>query len=279
MKVSKLPYRNFEYNIRRAEALARLDGYLEDLLYDEGRKTIKPFLEIPNELAESLGFNRIMERAAEIVKREFEIELQEMEKEKENYEKIAKDAVKRLKPTLLKAKEMLEDLGLVMDQILLEQALVAAVSAFEVYLKELVVSAVALNRRVIKRFYPEISEGLSVSRLEEYDQDAKRTQAEIVASRVKLDINTIKSLLGRLLDSMNVFADKKTELKVSKIFEVRHIIIHQAGFTDPKFKKVTKSKSSIDKQITLTRRYVLDSIKTLKQVAERIEDYVRRSSK
>jgi len=279
LKVSKLPYRNFEYNIRRAEALARLDGYLEDLLYDEGRKTIKPFLEIPNELAESLGFNRIMERAAEIVKREFEIELQEMEKEKENYEKIAKDAVKRLKPTLLKAKEMLEDLGLVMDQILLEQALVAAVSAFEVYLKELVVSAVALNRRVIKRFYPEISEGLSVSRLEEYDQDAKRTQAEIVASRVKLDINTIKSLLGRLLDSMNVFADKKTELKVSKIFEVRHIIIHQAGFTDPKFKKVTKSKSSIDKQITLTRRYVLDSIKTLKQVAERIEDYVRRSSK
>jgi hypothetical protein len=63
-------------------------------------------------------------------------------------------------------------------------------------------------------------------------------------------------------------------MKVTKIFAVRHILVHQAGFIDPRFKKVTKSKESIDRQITLTRRYVLDSIKTLKLVAERIENHV-----
>lgn len=281
MRASKLPYENFEYNIRRAEALARLDSYLKDLLYNEGKGTIAPLFKIPNELIQALGIADVMKRAfermEESMKKEFEAEYKQ--KGKEYYERVAKDYARRLKPRLQKITEMFEDLGLLMDKTLLEQALVAAVSAFEVYLKELVVSAVALNPKVRKRFYPEISEGLSVSKLEEYGQDAKRTQAEIVASLVKLDINAIKSLLSRLLGSMNVFADKKSELKVSKIFAVRHIIIHQAGFIDPKFKKVTKSKSSIDKQITLTRRYVLDSIKTLKQVAERIENYVHRTSK
>jgi len=79
------------------------------------------------------------------------------------------------------------------------------------------------------------------------------------------------------LDLENVFTDKKTEAKVCKIFETRHIIIHQAGFIDPKFKRITKSKSSIDKQITLTRRYVLNSIKTLRQIVERIENHAHRT--
>jgi hypothetical protein len=254
---------------------------LKDLLYNEGKRTIAPLFKIPNELIQALGIDdvirRAFERMEESMKKEFEVEYKQ--KGKEHYERAAKDYVRRLKPRLQKIAEMFEDLGLLMDQTLLEQALVAAVSAFEVYLKELVVSVVALNPKVRKRFYPEINERLSVSKLEEYGQDARRTQAEIVASLVKLDINTIKSLLSRLLGSMNVFADKETELKVSKIFAVRHIIIHQAGFIDPKFKKVTKSKSSIDKQITLTRRYVLDSIKTFKQVAERVENYVHRLSK
>jgi len=219
LRASKLPYRNFEYNIRRAEALARLDGYLEDLLYNEGKRTIGAILEVPNEFVQVLGMDRIMRKIEETMKMELEAEFQH--KGKEHYEKIAKDYVKRLKPHLQKITEMFEDLGLLVDQTLLEQALVAAVSAFEVYLKELVASIVALNPKVRKRFYPEISGELGVHKLEEYGQDAKRTQAEIVASLVKLDINTIKSLLGRLQDSINAFADKKTELKVSKIFDAQ----------------------------------------------------------
>lgn len=281
MKVSKLPFRNFDYNIRRAEALARLDGYLEDLLYNEGKGTIQPLFKIPNELMQAMGIeeilNRVLGRIEESVKNEFEAEYKR--KGKEHYEKIAKEYINRQKPYLQKIQKMFEDLGLLMDQTLLEQALVAGVSAFEVYLRELVVSVVALNPKVRKRFYPEISEKLGVSILEEYGEDAKRAQAEIVAGLVKLDINKIKNLLARLMYLGNVFTDRKTELKVTKIFEIRHIIIHQTGFIDPKFKKVTKSKSGIDKQIMLTRRYVLDSIKTLKKVVERIENHVHRKSK
>jgi hypothetical protein len=217
-----------------------------------------------------------MNRVVEVMKSELEVEFQQ--KGREYFEKTAKDFIRQLKPRLQKIQTMLEDLGLIMDQTLLEQALVAAVSAFEVYLRELAVSIVALNPRVRKRFHTEIGEELSVSKLEEYGQDAKRAQAEIVADLVKLDINAIKSLVDRLLHLVDVFIDRRTELRVSKIFATRHIIIHQAGFIDPRFKRITKSKSAIDKQIKLSRRFVLNSIRILKDIVQRIEKHIHQAS-
>jgi hypothetical protein len=277
MRASKLPIRNFEYNTRRAEALARLDGYLEDLLHKEGRGTIGFLFDIPNELVHALGFDHVIDRTlkriGEEMKIEFEVEFRQ--RGKEYYEAVAKDYFKRLKPRLQKIVKMFEDLGLVMDQTLLEQALVVAVSAFEVYLQELTASVIMLNPGTRKRFHPEIDRGIKLAKLEEYKLDVKRTQGEIVADLIRLDANSIKSVFSRLLDLQNVFNDKKTESKVCRIFETRNVIIHRAGLTDPKFKKVTKSRGAINTQIRLSRRFVLNSIKVLRYLAQRIETHIR----
>jgi hypothetical protein len=279
LRVCKFAFRNFDYNIRRAEALARLDGYLEDLLYNEGKGTIKPFFKISNGLMQAFGmetvFDKALERVGMEMKKKFEEDVKQ--KGKEYYERVAKDYVEHLKPRLREAVKMFEDLDLLMDQTLLEQALVVAVTAFEVYLQELAASVIMLNSSIRKRFHTEIDRAIKLAKLEEYRLDAKRTQGEIIADLIRLNTGNIKSILHRLLDLENVFTDKKTEAKVCKIFETRHIIIHQAGFIDPKFKRITKSKSSIDKQITLTRRYVLNSIKTLRQIVERIENHAHRT--
>lgn len=271
MRASKLPFRNFDYNIRCAEALARLDGYLEDLLYNEGKGTLGALFEMPKEFMQVLGMDRIMRKIEGTMKIELEAEIQQ--KGKEHYERIVKDYVKQLKPRLQKIVRMFEDLGLVMDQTLLEQALVAAVSAFEVYLKELTVSVIMLNANIRKKFRGEIKT-IDVSKLEEYKQDAKRVQGEIVAELIRLDAQSMKGFLKRLIGLENVFADHATESKVRKIFEIRHIIIHRAGFTDPKFKKATRFKGSIDTQIKLGRKYVLSSIRTLKGLTKRIETHI-----
>jgi hypothetical protein len=276
MRASRIPFRDFEYNTRKAEALARLDGYLEDVLYKEGKGTFKPLFKIPEELMQALGFDKvidgILKRIGEEMVREFEAEVKR--KGKEYYETVAKDFFKRLKPRLQKIVKMFEDLGLVMDQTLLEQAMIAAVSAFEVYLRELAVSVVMLNSNIRKRFYHEINKEIDAKRLEEYGLDAKRVQGEIVADLIRLDINNIKSLFGRLLNMGNIFHDRKTELKVCKMFEIRHVIIHRAGLTDPKFKKITKSKGAIDTQIKLSRRFALSSIKILRDIVQRIETHI-----
>lgn len=276
LRASKLPYRNFDYNIRRAEALARLHSYLEDLLCREGKRTIQSLFKIPNELMQALGIdkviNRTMKRIEKDMKKEFEAEFEE--KGKEHYEKIAKDYVRRLKPRLQLITRMFEDLGLLMDQTLLGQALIAAVSAFEVYLRELTVSVIILNPSVRKKFQAEINNALSFRKLEGYKQDAKRVQGEIVAELVKLDTRRMKSFLKRLIGLENVFGDRKTESKIRKIFETRHIVIHRAGLTDPKFKKATGFKGGVDKQIKISREYVLNSIRVLRDLSHKIETHI-----
>jgi len=272
VRASKLPYDNFEYNMRRALALARLDGYLEDILSNEGKRTIGVFPDIQKEYAQMLGIDDLMgkiEKTMEAhLKTEYEL------KGKEHLEKVGKEMVKRLKPRFKKILWMFEDLGLVMDQTLLEQALVLAVSAFEVYLHELAVSIVTLNPGIRKRFTPEIESELSLARLEDYKDDAKRTQGEIVADLVRLEPRRVRSLLRRLVGMENVFGDRQMEQKVRRILECRHIVVHRAGLIDPKFKKVTKYKGAIDRQIKITRRSVLESIGVLQKIVDRVESAV-----
>ena len=275
VRASKLPFKNFEYNIRRATALARLDGYLEDILHNEGKRTIGVFLNLPKELMQSFKMDDLMRDIEKRIEAHFKAEYNQ--RGKQHFEKIGKELARRLKPHIEKISEIFQDLGLLMDQTLLEQALVVAVSAFEVYLKEIVVSVVTLNKSVRERFHEEISIGLSLTKLQEYKEDAKRTQGEIVADLVKLETRRIKSLLKRLIGNENIFGDLTTERKVRKIFEKRHIIIHRAGLIDPKFKKVTRYKGAIDRQIVISRRYVLRSIAILTELVDRVEASIRSS--
>jgi hypothetical protein len=272
MRASKLPYRNFENNIRRAEALANLDGYLEDLVNNEGKGTLNSLTKIPNEMMQVFGFERIMEKVTETLKKEMEIEIQN--KGKENLEQWGKDYFKKFEPKLLKLVTIVEDLGLLMDQTLLEQALIAAVSAFEFYIREVIVSIIKLNSRVRKKFIPEINKAIDAQKLEAYGNDAKRVQGEIVANLIKLDVNNMKGFFAKLLDVQNVFTDEKTERKVIKILQIRHLIIHRAGVVDPKYKKITKSRKSVDAQIRISRRIVLNFIKTLRNLAKGIESNI-----
>ena len=272
VRASKVPFKNFQYNIRRAEALARLDGYLEDILHNEGKRTIGVFLNLPKEMMKSFEMDKLMRDIEKTFEAHFKAEIKK--KGKQHLENIAKDLAKRLKPQIEKISEMLQDLGLLMDQTLLEQALIVAVSAFEVYLKEIVVSVVTLNKSVRERFRHEIDAELSLTKLQDYKQDAKRTQGEIVADRIRLDTRSIKSLLKRLTRNQNVFGDAGTERKVRGIFEKRHIIVHRAGSVDPKYKRATKYKGAIDKQISTSRRYVLISIAVLTDLVNRVESSI-----
>lgn len=153
MRVSKFPYRNFEFNMERAEALARLDGYLADLLHEKGKGTIQPLLEIPNELQQAFHIKEIMDRVKKRIEEELknEIKAEYEQKGKEHFEKIAKEYTsRRLKPRFQRIAVIFRNLELLSNQTLLEQSLVAGVSAFEVYLRELVASSMMLNPSIMR---------------------------------------------------------------------------------------------------------------------------------
>ena len=272
VRASKLPYDNFQYNMRRALALARLDGYFEDLLNNQGKRTIGPFLDLQKEMTKTIELDGLLRKIDRTMEAHFKTEAKL--KGEEYMEKVGKEMVDRLKPAVKSIVTIFEDLGLVMDQTLLEQAIVMAVSAFEVYLRELAVSVVTLNPSIRKKFTPEIQSELSLTKLEGYKDDAKRTAGEIVADLVKLEPRRVRTFSKRLVGMEDVFGDRRTEQKVRRILECRHVVIHRAGLIDPKFKKATKYKGAIDRQIRISRRFVLDSIKVLQRVVERVESHI-----
>ena len=94
VRASKLPFENFEYNIRRAQALARLDGYLEDILHNEGKRTIGVFLDMSRKVMQAVGMDDLMKEIEKTMKAHFMAELEL--KGKEHFEKIGKEMARVL---------------------------------------------------------------------------------------------------------------------------------------------------------------------------------------
>lgn len=266
MRVSKLPFQYFVENLRRARALARLDGYLEDIVFYGRSSPIGAFTSFPIQFTRFLGIDgklRVIERR---LHRQLSVKLGER-----YMTKIQEEIDAVFEPYSSKIQTIFKDLGLVMNQTLPEQALVLGVSAFEVYLREITVSIIALNPSVRRKFHKEIERGLSREKLEEYKEDAKRTQGEIVAESVGLELNRFKSLLGRIIGQQSVFLDEQEERWYVKITERRNIIVHRAGLIDPKFRKATGYRGAIGRPIIVKRRSTLRSLALLMALAYRIE--------
>ena len=79
LRVSQLPFKNFEYNIKRAQALARLDDYLEDILYNEGKWTIGMILDVSKEMMHSVGMDALMKEFEQTMKTHLRAEQKEKE--------------------------------------------------------------------------------------------------------------------------------------------------------------------------------------------------------
>ncbi|MBI2183336.1 MAG: hypothetical protein HYU39_00090 [Thaumarchaeota archaeon] len=174
-----------------------------------------------------------------------------------NKEKIEKDLQKLLMPDMKRWVKVFKDLGLVVGQTLPEQALVLGVSAFEVYMRELTSVIVANNPLVAERFNEEIKAGFTLGILAEYRDDAKRTKGEVVADTIKLDPNRLKLVLKRMIGWEQLFPDQESERFFVRIIESRNLVIHRAGLVDPKFKRVTRYKGSIDHPLKISRKYTI----------------------
>ena len=265
-RASTLPFRNFVENLRRARALARLDGYLEDVVLYGGRGPIGAFTSFPVQFARPLGIDEEIRGIERKLQRQLRTKLGDRYMTKIQAEI---DAV--VEPYSSKILTVFRDLGLVMNQTLPEQALVLGVSAFEVYLREMTASVIALNPSVRRRFHKEIERGFSLQKLEEYMEDAKRVQGEIVAESIGLGLDKFKSLLGRIMGPASVFYDSVEERRYVKIIELRNILVHRAGLPDPRFRRITKHRGAKGRPIVVTRRSVLRSLALLMALAYRIE--------
>ncbi len=270
VRVSKVPYESYQFNAKRAAALARLDGYLEDIFSGRVKDIFGGFTEFPNEMLKIIGIGdilteemnemmkRVKARAEPIIANQDQAEMR-----KKLEEKILPD-VKRLA-------QIVEDFGLVAGRTLPEQALVLGASAFEVYLKDITANIVANNSKIASKFREEIKNGLTLARLDAYRNDVKRTKGEIAAETVQLEPNRIRLILKRLIGWNEIFVSKDAERRFVRIIAIRNLIIHRAGQVDTKFKRITKHPGPVDQALEINRAYSLESLTFLTELVELVE--------
>ncbi|MDE1852585.1 MAG: hypothetical protein KGI38_02425 [Thaumarchaeota archaeon] len=269
-RVSKLPVKSFQHSMKRAAALARLDGYLEDLASGRVDKLLGGFAELPNEIMKIIGIDAIlMEEMNEMIKRvKVRAEPLIANLDQEQLKKRVQD---KILPDVKRLTQVFEDLGLVAGRTLPEQSLILGVSAFEIYLKDITSEMVAKNPRIEKRFSKEIKSGFNLSRLEAYRDDARRTKGEIAADAIKLEPNRIRLILRRLFDWDGIFVSRDIERKFVRIVATRNLIIHRAGLVDSKYKRLTDYNGRVGHLIVVTRRYSLESLSCLSDLVKLAE--------
>ena len=59
--------------------------------------------------------------------------------------------------------------------------------------------------------------------------------------------------------------------------KIRHLIVHNAGLVDQKFKKETRCRYKIDTVYPLTKKYVEDMIGSMFKVINKIEKEIKRN--
>jgi len=268
MKIDPTLLRNFDQNIRKAQALARAHEYLEDLLERGGNKTLGVFMKMYKEIMKSLGGEDI----EQIVKREIEARIGKRNQGQAISQ--SQDLVKLLRKEARKLEGLFEDMGLLINEVLLEQAVVTAVTAFEVYFRDTAIYIISNSREVHERFYQELKE-IKYDALRDLNFDLKRTLGtQAVRDFDFYSPDSIRSLYRRMFPEMELMAEGNTRRELADFIELRHIIVHNASIVDEKFKRNTRYRGQIGSHVNLKRKQILNSVMLIQVTIRNIHDEI-----
>lgn len=290
MKHKNIHYNFFQYTITRSKALIYLQDGIDILLESEGDffsylsdkypKTA-PFFNSFKEFSMSI-LDNFKESAESSINR---IELNE--KELKKFEKRIKNAVTQLKPEELERIfkpliNILESVQMIYDSPLYYDAIVTSVTAFETYLRDTLVDLISNNRKVENRFSQELQKDLNYEKIRYYDYDMENIMGYIVAEKISFyDLNEVdngyRKIFGKTKGRFSIFESQNQKKRLRKFIKIRHLIVHNAGLVDQKFKKETRCRHPIDTVYPLTKKYVEDMIGSMLKVVNKIEKEIKNS--
>ena len=172
-------------------------------------------------------------------------------------------------------------LKLVSERPLYHEAVVSSVTAFETYLKRTLVESVSRFPEIEKRFTPELKKEVSYEKISNMDYERDKALGYIVASTVNFyDMNKINEIFKRAFGIRNkewsLFSSKKAKKDMQKFMEIRHLIVHNGGFVDSKFKKKINCKENINEEYPLEREYIEEMMDEMLYVTSKIEKEIKR---
>jgi len=266
MRAAKWPFRAFQANVQKAQALAMAQQYLNEFLRKGSDKFIESWIgEAMAITKEIIGFD-IMELVKTTIQEPIKkaIEAEMAKRIPREPSQIDEETAQRAAEKFRKLAEPIISISTLEGQTLLEQAVVLGVTAYETYITDSVESILRLNTTMVDRFSPELQNRLDWEKIKKHGKDwLEAATAIILEQHNAFDLGKVQNLFLRLANLDDIFGDEETEKRIRKFIEHRHIIVHHAGRIDRKFGDVTGSRQGLGTTVELTTTYVTEGLEML----------------
>jgi len=244
----------------------RLQFYAEDLIRTGGKESLGRLMAFIGDLMSSFGFDEIMNlpqliegRISPILEKELGpiIERRFSALDQRKIEAAAKELEKKLLPKLEEYQAIAEEIGLVIERVMLEQSLVSAVTALEVYLHDVTIEVVAKNRFLSKRFSKTLQERLTYQDVANAGGDLGLALGMVAADSYDFySPESIAKHLTTLLGEKAPLREPNDRAELARILAFRHLIVHRAGLVDRQFKRRTGYRGNLNEPVAIKREFV-----------------------
>lgn len=163
--------------------------------------------------------------------------------------------------------EKLAEAGLALYYVYTEQALVSAVSASEVYFKDMLASAIQNDKRLLNRY---ADNGIKVKRILEIDMDLSGNIGMLIVEKMNFqNLDNVKNEYKKLFGFEPFTNEELNELK--KIFAIRHVIVHKSGIVDHLFISKTGLDYKVGNRLFFERDKILQMIEFIERIVIKID--------
>ncbi len=272
-RISKGPITTFRDNIKVARGFVKLHFYINDLLTTGGDESVGKLMEFTDQLLESLGvgFTSMGEMITGHLQSEVETGL--VSRGEEGVKQFVDSMRTTLRPSLERAVETIEEVKAAVERGLLQQSIVIAVSALEVYLRDVTLEAVSKNRYIEQRFTPQLSEKFDYNHLRRAEHDIRRAVGEAVGESYHFyDSRSVRRHLRTLLNREPRLSSQADLERFRSIVAYRNLVAHRAGKIDSVFKKQTGNKGKVGSSVDISQKLVEDAFIFVEDVATDVQE-------
>jgi hypothetical protein len=272
-RISKGPITTFKENIKVARGFVKLQYYINDLMTTGGDESVGKLLEFTDQLLESLGVG--FTSMGEIITGQLQSEVETglISRGEEGMKQFVGSVRETLSPSLEKAVETIEEVKAAVERGLLQQSLVIAVSALEVYLHDVTEEAVSRYRYIEQRFTAQLSERFDYGHLRQAEHDVRKAVGKAVAGSYNLyDSKSVRRHL-RILLNRKPYLETQADLKrFHSIVAHRNLVAHRAGRIDNVFKKEIGHKGRVGSIVDISQKLVEDALIFVEDIATDVQE-------
>ena len=256
-KISRGHYNTFQENILVARGFVKIQFYLEDLLKTGGKASVGVLQSFANELMEAAGLGKggLETLARERLGPDIDAKLKSLDKRV-----IQKQVDAFLRKNRARLQSMVNTIhaaNLALERGLTLQAIVVASSAFEAYVEDTIVEAIASNSYIRTRFQNDAERNLSFHDIKSSDFDAY-----LAIGRASLraydtaDANRVRALLEKCIGNKVTTLEGGGASTYRRLLAYRNLVAHRAGIVDEPFRRATGYKGALGQPVVLSREFV-----------------------